>query len=285
MIPTDQIAQSRESRVHGAIRVAAARTGVDFDYLLNQARVESGLNPDARARTSSATGLFQFIDQSWLGTVERHGAQHGLGWAAAAIERGPGGRYTVADPDARRAIMDLRRDPAAASAMAAEFASDNHAYLAQRVERPIESVDLYLAHFLGPAGAARFLDAHARSPDAAAAPTFGAQARANRSIFFDRSGAPRSFDEIRNRFAARLGGNSATVPPAQRPDTGTSFIPGPRWTSTTATPQADKLVTLTMADSDGVPAWPNPASMEQTALMPSPHQARLAYLLLAGLGA
>jgi hypothetical protein len=284
MIPTDQIATSRESRVHGAIRVAAARTGVDFDYLLNQARVESGLNPDARARTSSATGLFQFIDQSWLGTVERHGAQHGLGWAAAAIERGPGGRYTVADPDARRAIMDLRRDPAAASAMAAEFASDNHAYLAQRIERPIESVDLYLAHFLGPAGAARFLDAHARSPDAAAAPTFGAQARANRSIFFDRSGAPRSFDEIRNRFAARLG--TGSIQPAPRPDTGTSFIPGPRWTNSLASaPQADKLVTLNMPDSDSAPAWRNPATMEQAGLMPSPHQARLAYLLLAGLGA
>lgn len=284
MIPTDQIAPNRESRVHGAIRVAAARTGVDFDYLLNQARVESGLNPDARARTSSATGLFQFIDQSWLGTVERHGAQHGLGWAAAAIERGPGGRYTVADPATRRAIMDLRRDPSAASAMAAEFASDNHAYLAQRVDRPIESVDLYLAHFLGPAGAARFLDAHARSPSAAAAPTFGAQARANRSIFFDRSGAPRSFDEIRNRFAARLG--TAAVQPAPRSDTGTSFIPGPRWTnSVEAAPQADKLVALAMPDSDGAPAWPNSASMEQAALMPSPHQARLAYLLLAGLGA
>src|SRR6185503_19622508 len=84
-------------RVSSAIQLASARTGVDFSYLFNQARIESGLNPNARARTSSATGLFQFIDQTWLGTVKQHGAEHGLGWAAQAIRRGADGRYYVAD--------------------------------------------------------------------------------------------------------------------------------------------------------------------------------------------
>ena len=65
-VPTNHIA--------GAIARAAQATGVGFDYLYTQARVESSLNPDARARTSSATGLFQFIDQTWLATVDRHGA-------------------------------------------------------------------------------------------------------------------------------------------------------------------------------------------------------------------
>ena len=44
--------------VAGAIRRAAQATGASFDYLLATARVESNLNPNAKAASSSATGLF-----------------------------------------------------------------------------------------------------------------------------------------------------------------------------------------------------------------------------------
>ncbi len=142
--------------IGAAIHRAAASTGVDFSYLLGQARIESGFNPNARAKTSSATGLFQFIDQTWLGTVKQHGAKHGMEWAASAIQQGANGRYHVADPATRRAILDLRKDPGAASSMAAEFAADNQSYLENRLGRATESVDLYLAHFLGAGGAAGF---------------------------------------------------------------------------------------------------------------------------------
>ena len=74
--------------VYQAIHAASSSTGVDFKYLFNQARVESSLNPQAKASTSSATGLYQFIEQSWLGVVAKHGDAHGLGWAASAITRG-----------------------------------------------------------------------------------------------------------------------------------------------------------------------------------------------------
>ncbi|MCX7676587.1 MAG: transglycosylase SLT domain-containing protein, partial [Alteraurantiacibacter sp.] len=63
----------RTARAEAAIARAAQATGTDFSYLLAQARIESGLNPAARARTSSASGLFQFIDQTWLATLDRHG--------------------------------------------------------------------------------------------------------------------------------------------------------------------------------------------------------------------
>ena len=153
MIPTamrDEVSNAPQGRVGSAIARASARTGVDFTYLLNQAKVESGLDPNARARTSSATGLFQFIDQTWLGTVRKHGAEHGLGWAAAAIRQGSNGRYHVADPATRRAILDLRRQPEAASAMAAEFASDNKSYLEGRLGRAAEPDDIAeVAAFLG----------------------------------------------------------------------------------------------------------------------------------------
>src|SRR5213592_4621996 len=146
MIPTTTsravTGEGGRERVTAAIQLASARTGVRFDYLFNQARVESSLNPNAQARTSSATGLFQFIEQTWLGTVKQHGAAHGLGAEANAIQRGRNGHYYVADPAVRRQILALRRQPEAASAMAAEFASDNGRYIESRLGRPAEPVDL-----------------------------------------------------------------------------------------------------------------------------------------------
>ncbi|MGZ8281509.1 MAG: transglycosylase SLT domain-containing protein [Allosphingosinicella sp.] len=248
-------------RVSSAIQLASVRTGVDFDYLLNQARIESGFNPNARARTSSATGLYQFIDQTWLGTVRQHGAEHGLGWAAQAIQRGSNGRYYVADPAMRRAILDLRRQPEAASAMAAEFAADNRAYLERRLGRTAEPVDLYLAHFLGAGGASRFLAARAANPDASAASVMPAAARANRSVFYNRDGSPRTLEQVRNRFAEKMGGSGSGA---------TSPRPAP------IAPPSESA-TLRLAAMQQAPA-------STAAAGPSPQYARLAYLMLADLG-
>ena len=239
--------------IGAAIHRAAANTGVDFNYLLGQARIESGFNPNARARTSSATGLFQFIDQTWLGTVKQHGSKHGMEWAASAIQRGANGRYHVADPAMRQAILDLRKDPGAASSMAAEFASDNQSYLENRLGRATESVDLYLAHFLGAGGAAKFLKAHDANPNASAASALPSAARANRWVFYNKDGSPRSFAEIRNRFAAKLGGAPGPLPsPASRDFTNV------------------RMAALEAPKTD--------------IARPSPQYARLAYLMLAQLG-
>ncbi|MDQ8757177.1 transglycosylase SLT domain-containing protein [Sphingosinicella sp. LHD-64] len=262
MIPTTITGASGpqgRDRIGAAIQQAAARTGMDFGYLMNQARVESGLDPNARARTSSATGLFQFIDQTWLGTVQRHGADHGLGWAANAIRRTPGGRYHVADPGMRRAILDLRRQPEAASAMAAEFASDNRDHLESRIGRRAEPVDLYLAHFLGAGGAAQFLRAHDANPDGAAARLLPAAARANRSIFYDRDGSPKSFAEIRTHFARRFGDTPVAPPSA---------------------PTNDMLALRMALGSEEAVDAPEEINLAR----PSPEYARLAYLMLAQLG-
>ncbi len=302
-------------RVTAAIQLASASTGIQFGYLLNQARLESGLNPDARARTSSATGLFQFIDQTWLGMVRQHGAEHGLGWAAAQIRQGPNGRYYVADPETRRQILDLRRQPEAASAMAAEYAADNGHYLEHRLGRPMQPVDLYLAHFLGAGGAARFLRAHDASPDAPAAPMLPQAARANRPIFYNRDGSMRSFAEIRARFAEKIAtGNQSggavdhSRAPARHRSPAPSFLddsvriasPGntlPRLGTIDANPldsaelrglDADALAFagLNLNNPNGI----DPDTLlelgrdRSRAAGPSPRYARLAYLMLAQLG-
>lgn len=169
--------------VEAAIRRASSATGVDFDFLMKTARRESALNPSARARTSSAAGLFQFIEQTWLGTVKKHGAQHGLGQYADLIHQGSDGRWRV-EGSARNVVMDLRFDPQAASAMAAELTASNAAYLRGRTGREPGAGDLYAAHFLGPAGAAQLMDALDQRPGASAAALFPDAASANRSIFF-----------------------------------------------------------------------------------------------------
>jgi len=304
-------------RVTAAIQLASASTGVQFGYLLNQARLESGLNPDARARTSSATGLFQFIDQTWLGMVRQHGAGHGLGWAAAQIRQGPNGRYYVADPETRRQILDLRRQPEASSAMAAEYAADNGRYLEHRLGRRMEPVDLYLAHFLGAGGAARFLRAHDSSPDAAAAPLLPQAARANRPIFYNRDGSMRSFAEIRARFAEKIAtGNQSggaidhsrmpvrhrTPAPSFLDDTVRtasldSDMPTPRLRTLDANPLDSAELTGLDADALAFAGLNlnNPNGIDPDTLLelgrergrtagPSPRYARLAYMMLAQLG-
>lgn len=202
---------AQQGRVTQAIATASRRTGVDFSYLMGQAQIESAMNPSARATASSATGLYQFLDQSWLGVVNNHGAEYGMGWAANAIQKSPSGHYFVSDPQMRQQILDLRNHPETASAMAAELASDNRAYIEQHTGRTAEPVDLYLAHFLGAGGAAKFLNSMVSAPNMAAASLFPAAARTNPSVFYDREGNARSLAAIRASFAQKLDSGAQTA--------------------------------------------------------------------------
>jgi len=198
--------------VRGAISRAAQRVGVDFSYLLNQAKSESGLNPSAQAQSSSAGGLFQFIDQSWLGAVKMHGAKHGLGWAADAISR-RNGQWKV-DGELREQVMSLKNNPEASSLMAAEFASDNAEGLKASLGRQPRSADLYFAHFLGLEGATKFLKAADARPGMSAASLFPREARANRTIFYDNGGNARSLGQVYALMAKKIDDNGAPLPPS-----------------------------------------------------------------------
>ena len=187
--------------VVAAVRDAAARTGTDFSYVMAQARVESGLDPRAQARTSSARGLYQFTNATWLDTVRRHGAEHGLGWAANAIASGG----AKAGSAARDTILGLRDNAEAAALMAGEFAHDNAERLEKRLGRAAGATDLYMAHFLGAGGAVKFLGVMAAAPTTAAAAIMPAAAAANRSVFYHRDGTARTVAQVYERFAAKLG--------------------------------------------------------------------------------
>lgn len=177
-----------------AIERASARTGADFDYLMKTAARESSLNPDAKAGTSSAAGLFQFIDQTWLGMIKEHGAEHGLSQYADQISQTKSGRYVVADRQVRREILALRYDPEISATMAGEFTQDSAATLRGSLGREPTGGELYAAHFLGPGGALDLIKA-AQAGETSAASVFPDAARANRSIFYGKGGA-RSAQEV-----------------------------------------------------------------------------------------
>ncbi len=203
--------------VEAAIQRASQATGVDFTFLLGTAKRESGYNPQARAPTSSAAGLFQFVDQTWLSTLKRHGAKYGYARYAELISQGEDGRYYVSGADAHRAVMELKLDPHASALMAGELASDHASYLRGRVGRDPTAGELYAAHFLGPKGSARLIEAYQSNPRASAAAMFPEAAGANRSIFF-RAGRPASVAEVYDNLTR--GGGQGLAAPVKSEDEG-----------------------------------------------------------------
>jgi hypothetical protein len=175
-----------------AIAHAAGASGVDFTYLLAQARLESGLDPKAQASTSSARGLYQFTNATWAQTLQKHGNMLGLSGAA------------LADPSARAQLMALRDDPHASAMMAAGLAGDNMQALTNVLGRQPDASELYLAHFLGADGAGRFLTAMAADPTQSAAALLPRAAASNQSIFYDASGQSRSLQQVMDLLRGRM---------------------------------------------------------------------------------
>lgn len=197
-----------------AIRQGAQASGTGFDYLVRTAQRESALDPSAKARTSSATGLFQFIEQTWLTLVRDQGAKHGLGEYARSIGTGADGRASVADPSLKQEILALRQDPQTAAALAGELAQRNGDALRQALGRPASEGELYLAHMLGAQGAVDLTRAAAADPATSAASLLPDAAAANRSVFYDRAGKARGAGEVYAFIASAQGAMPAAAPAA-----------------------------------------------------------------------
>jgi hypothetical protein len=245
------------SPVRQAIANASSATGMDFDFLLTTAARESSLNPRAEARTSSAAGLFQFLDATWLTTMKRHGAQHGLAGEANMIEMGADGKPYVADPSMRRVILDMRYDPEVSARMAGEFANDNADYLRGRTGQEPQPGDLYAAHFLGAGGAAELINAARDTPWVSAAGLFPSAAGANRPIFYKEGGAARTVAEVLENLRA----TAMKDPPAiSRREFGAEPVHlfGPRRSPSDSVDQfTSSRLMASMSRSDGFNAQPN----------------------------
>jgi hypothetical protein len=179
-----------------AIDAASAVSKVEFDYLLRAAALESSFNPGLEAATSSAAGLYQFVEQSWLHMMQAVGVELGFEDLVNAISTGEGGVYEVTLDEAREEILRLRYDAEMSAIFAGLFTRRNFEALTQLIEREPDASELYLAHVMGAWGAAEIIRLVETKPDAKANRHFRRAARANRSIFFHKDKKPRTIAEV-----------------------------------------------------------------------------------------
>ncbi|NVK00597.1 MAG: transglycosylase SLT domain-containing protein [Oceanospirillaceae bacterium] len=118
------------------------RPDFDEDYLNQLAQVESSGNPKAKSKTSSATGLYQFINSTWLENVR---------------EMGIGKGKTEAE------ILAMRTDPDISTEVVKHFTKKNVAKLKDAGIK-IKDGTLYMAHFAGVNTAIRLYSADPSEP-------------------------------------------------------------------------------------------------------------------------
>ncbi|HVB18049.1 MAG TPA: transglycosylase SLT domain-containing protein [Stellaceae bacterium] len=187
------------------IRQASQTSHTDFGLLMAQAAQESGFRPDAKAATGSAAGLFQFVQSTWLDMMHRFGAKYGHPDLAKAITFNAAGKPVVGDPAMRQRILALRSDPALSAALAGEYANLNKDEVERALGHTVGRADLYMAHFLGPGGAATFLKALETNGSTPAAALLPEAAASNRAVFYDSdTGRARSVAEIYRSLGGRI---------------------------------------------------------------------------------
>lgn len=185
-----------DDRIAGAFARASEATGTSFDYLVATSKRESDHRPDLGSSTSSAKGLFQFVDQTWLGLVKREGPSVGLEKVADKIVSDGKGGWTVKDLNDKTKILALKTDPLVASVMAGRFTQDNARQLREGLGREASDGELYAAHVLGAAGALKLMRVAKSEPNATAATIFPRAAAANSDLFYGAKGTPKTAKEL-----------------------------------------------------------------------------------------
>jgi len=208
--------------VVAALKNAAAETGSDFSYLLGTAMRESSLKTNAQSTTSSAGGLFQFVDQTWLGLMKNHGAKYGLGSMAQAINVTADGRYHADNDSDRGKILSLKKDPQISALMAGEYTRSAQGTMEANLGRQVCGGELYAAHFLGADGACMLIRGTVATPNASAAQLFPDAASANRDVFFHADGSAKSLREVYDWAMREPGGQAPVANSPAAPATSTA---------------------------------------------------------------
>ncbi|MFC3182852.1 peptidoglycan DD-metalloendopeptidase family protein [Cypionkella sinensis] len=124
----------------GGAAVVADGGGSAVEVLVDQIiRVESGGKADAANPLSSAVGLGQFIESTWLRMMQQY-------------------RPDLASTMDRASLLALRTDPTISREMVTALAREGESYLRAR-GHDITAGRLYLCHFLGAEGANMVLNA------------------------------------------------------------------------------------------------------------------------------
>ncbi len=181
---------------------ASKVVGADPTLLMAVADKESSFSTAVKAQTSSATGLYQFIEQTWLGVIYEFGAKHGLATDAKLIGRS-GRQFVVSDSAQRQRILDMRREPYISALLAAEMLKRDTLRLERALGRHLTGGEIYLIHFLGPDAAQTFIETMEETPGVKAAELLPRPAQANRPIFYADAGGETkvlSVSEVHKKF-------------------------------------------------------------------------------------
>lgn len=181
---------------------ASKVVGADPTLLMAVADKESSFSTAVKAQTSSATGLYQFIEQTWLGVIYEFGTKHGLGADAKLIGKS-GRQFVVTDGSQRQRILDMRREPYISALLAAEMLKRDTLRLERALGRHLTGGEIYLIHFLGPDAAQTFIETMEEQPGVKAAELLPKPAQANRPIFYADAGGETktlSVSEVHKKF-------------------------------------------------------------------------------------
>ena len=153
-------------------------------YLQTIALIESGGDKNAKAGTSSASGMFQFTEGTWKQMTKEMGKD-----------------YSKED----------RFDPKKAAEVAEYFSKKQKAQIEKSTGREAGMTDMYMAHFLGAGGASKFLKAKDQDPTQSAAALDPAAAKANKNIYYNKEGKERSVQEVYDLMDKKVKAQSARV--------------------------------------------------------------------------
>jgi hypothetical protein len=244
-----------------SIRQASASSSADFGLLMAQAQQESSFQPDAKASTSSATGLYQFIDSTWLDMVRQFGAKYGIGDLAQQVTVDASGKSVVADKSVRQQILELRKDPQISAALAGEYTQQNKAEIERGLGHSVPRAALYMAHFLGAGGATTFLKAVESKGATVAAQLLPDAAAANHNIFYDKeTGAAKTVAQIYHSLADHIEHEAQALTNAG-PATATDLADTTTSAPTTASLAANILASLPTATEPTVSGVPGAGSV------------------------
>ena len=153
-------------------------------YLQSIALIESGGNTNAKAGTSSASGMFQFTEGTWKQMAKEMGKEYSL---------------------------NDRFDPQKATEVAAYFSSKQQKQLEKGVGRETNNTDMYMSHFLGAGGATKFLKAKDQNANQSAAALDPKAAAANKNIYYSKEGKERSVQEVYDLMDKKVKGAESAV--------------------------------------------------------------------------
>jgi hypothetical protein len=144
-------------------------------YIDKLKAVESSGKADAKAKTSTATGPYQFISKTWMDVVNKHDLP-----------------YTLHD----------RTDPVKAYAVVEKFSNANLEKARKELGRTPTYAELYMYHFIDK-NASKLINAPSDAP--AVDYVSKIQAMRNKPVFFEKDGTPKTAGQVMNRFRKKFG--------------------------------------------------------------------------------